>query len=287
MSRPKKRIFSTQESTIKIKGILINYTEVNPHLKITLIFIHGNSSSSRAWIKQLESSVFEKFRLIAIDLPAHGNSGSSIYPERDYNLKTLGKITGEAICALTDGNEYILIGISLGSNILAEALPYLSPRGIVIAGSCLIGGNITLGSFTKTASSSYIGSVDDATEFSIKRYGYQSMMYPKLNDIARFTSDYNRVKNPFRSYLNTSLEKNRYSDQLSLVVNTGLPLLIIFGERDAIINPHYLDHIKLKLWKNKIHNLPNAGHLVNIDQAGIFNTLLRCYADEVLYHYYS
>jgi pimeloyl-ACP methyl ester carboxylesterase len=35
------------------------------------VLIHGNSSSSRAFSKQLDGPLGERFRLVAIDLPGH------------------------------------------------------------------------------------------------------------------------------------------------------------------------------------------------------------------------
>ena len=50
-----------------------------------IVLIHGNSSSSRVWSKQLEGSLGKKYRLIAIDLPGHGDSAPAPDPEKDYS----------------------------------------------------------------------------------------------------------------------------------------------------------------------------------------------------------
>src|SRR6516164_2468281 len=41
-----------------------------------ILLVHGNSSSSRIWQKQLEGPLGGKYRLIAIDLPGHGRSSA-------------------------------------------------------------------------------------------------------------------------------------------------------------------------------------------------------------------
>ena len=38
------------------------------------VLIHGNSSSSRAFSKQLDGPLGTRFRLVAIDMPGHGAS---------------------------------------------------------------------------------------------------------------------------------------------------------------------------------------------------------------------
>ena len=46
-----------------------------------IVLIHGNSASSRVWQKQLEGPLGRKYRLIAIDLPGHGDSAPAPHPE--------------------------------------------------------------------------------------------------------------------------------------------------------------------------------------------------------------
>lgn len=50
-----------------------------------IVLIHGNSASSRVWQKQLEGPLGAKYRLIAIDLPGHGDSAPAPHPEKDYS----------------------------------------------------------------------------------------------------------------------------------------------------------------------------------------------------------
>jgi pimeloyl-ACP methyl ester carboxylesterase len=46
----------------------------SPGTARAILLVHGNSSSSRIWQKQLEGPLGGKYRLIAIDLPGHGRS---------------------------------------------------------------------------------------------------------------------------------------------------------------------------------------------------------------------
>jgi|SRR5690349_13822097 pimeloyl-ACP methyl ester carboxylesterase len=50
-----------------------------------ILLVHGNSSSSRIWQKQLQGPLGSKYRLIAIDLPGHGASSPPPNPEQDYS----------------------------------------------------------------------------------------------------------------------------------------------------------------------------------------------------------
>ena len=50
-----------------------------------ILLVHGNSSSSRIWQKQLQGPLGTKYRLITIDLPGHGASSPAANPEQDYS----------------------------------------------------------------------------------------------------------------------------------------------------------------------------------------------------------
>lgn len=54
--------------------------------KVSLLLIHGNSSCRGVFRHQLESSLTEKYRLIAFDLPGHGESTNAPDPQRSYTL---------------------------------------------------------------------------------------------------------------------------------------------------------------------------------------------------------
>src|SRR6516162_5215425 len=57
----------------------------SPGTARAILLVHGNSSSSRVWQKQLEGPLGGKYRLIAIDLPGHGASSAPPNPEQDYS----------------------------------------------------------------------------------------------------------------------------------------------------------------------------------------------------------
>ena len=77
-----------------------------------ILLVHGNSSSSRIWQKQLQGALGAKFRVIAIDLPGHGASSPPPDPAQDYSgsgyaraiaasateldLKEVGRLLGRA-----------------------------------------------------------------------------------------------------------------------------------------------------------------------------------------------
>ena len=125
--------------TIHIQGINFSYLEYNETGKQVIFFIHGNSGSTRSWDNQLDSSLFREYRLIAIDLPGHGESYVSETGEW-FSPAGTAKLLAKAIQALTGEQPYYCVGFSYGSNLIAEMIPLgIEPRGIAFAGPCVTG----------------------------------------------------------------------------------------------------------------------------------------------------
>ena len=49
-----------------------------------VLLMHGNSTCGQVFRNQLEGALGERYRLVAIDLPGHGNSANATAPKRTY-----------------------------------------------------------------------------------------------------------------------------------------------------------------------------------------------------------
>ena len=83
------------KGTLTATGIDLAYYITHPKKENTIFFIHGNSSSSNNWRKQVESNLLADYRLITIDLPNHGNS-SAINETGDFSLQGIATIIAAA-----------------------------------------------------------------------------------------------------------------------------------------------------------------------------------------------
>ena len=72
------------------------------------VLIHGNSSSSRAFSRQLDGPMGKRFRLVAVDLPGHGASDNAKDPGA-YSLPGHARAIRAVVDAL--GLELSLIHI--------------------------------------------------------------------------------------------------------------------------------------------------------------------------------
>lgn len=104
-------------------GTLISY-EVYGAGAATLIFVHGWSCDGRYWRNQI-SHFSQKHKVVLIDLAGHGHSGTT---RVKYSMKAFGEDI-QAVTKITESQNVILIGHSMGGAVIAEAAR-LMPRRV-------------------------------------------------------------------------------------------------------------------------------------------------------------
>src|SRR6202167_1241333 len=99
-----------------------------------VVLIHGNSSSSSVFARQLEGPLGERFRLIAVDLPGHGRSDDAKDPSA-YSLPGYARAVRTVLDALGIEAAHF-VGWSLGGHVALEMAPDLrNPPRVVIFGT--------------------------------------------------------------------------------------------------------------------------------------------------------
>jgi pimeloyl-ACP methyl ester carboxylesterase len=105
------------------------------------LLIHGNSFCRCVFRNQLRGWLAETHRLIAFDLPVHGQSGTAPDPMRSYTRSGLADAAVELLEKLGVA-EAIVLGMSLGGHIGVEMVYRFSRmRGLMIVGSPPVGRN--------------------------------------------------------------------------------------------------------------------------------------------------
>ncbi len=258
----------------------IAYLEQNPTASYTIFFVHGNSTSSGTWKKQFSSELLSPYRLMAIDLPAHGDSGASADPEKEYTLAGIASILTEVVNQLITG-PYILCGVSLGTNIIAEMIPFgIEPKGILFAGSCIAGEGLGLDKIALPGADLSVFFSDEVNEDAVTKYRSITSLSQYADDQQEFLHDFSRVQAPFRSNFMKSIANGNFGDEIAIVNSTVYPLAWVFGGDEKVAYPDYLDEVDVPKWKGRVFKIPGASHLVNIDQPEAFNTLLAAFADD-------
>jgi 3-oxoadipate enol-lactonase len=266
-------------SFIEIDEVKIAYIEKNADAAQTIFFIHGNSVSKSSWRKQLESDALKNYRLIAFDLPGHGESGKAENYNETYTLKGFAAVAVKIIEALEKDKPYIIAGLSLGTNILAEMLPAIQPAGIVMAGPSITGKSIGLDKIAKPGTHVGVVFTEEAQKEDVLDYAKEVMINATTEDTEQFSNSYYSTDSRLRTIIAACIAVRDYSDAIDLLQQKNIPSLFVYGKDELVVNTDYLKDVTLPLWNEKIYLIDGASHLVNIDKPEEFNALLKAYAD--------
>ncbi|HVW58510.1 MAG TPA: alpha/beta hydrolase, partial [Puia sp.] len=238
---------------VDIDGLSISYLESSQKADKTLFLLHGNSNAATLWRHQFNDPQLSSCRLVAFDLPGHGCSAGSGNPNETYNVIAMGAILGNAIHLLARRQPFVLAGLSLGSNILAEMLAGdLSPNGIILVSSTIVGKDISPSQVVMEGASASVLYEDNPPREAVARYLDECMYAGDPADKQRVLREYLDVKPGFRSSLKASIPAGLYSDEIGILRRRQLPVLSIYGLKEKITNPHLLDAIPLPYWRGGI-----------------------------------
>lgn len=245
-----------------------------------IVFLHGNSLSADTFIHQFDSHLLKKFKLIAIDFPGHGKSGWSNQKEKDYNLFGLRDIVVDLIKQLKI-KDFIFAGHSFGGHVAVECLPLLNNcRGIFIWGTTPT--TLPLDTFQL-----FLPNPDmvlmfkqDLSEEELAKYG-KLILNEEEKD---FLIEIIKQADPqFRTFISQSLADGKLSDEVAILQSSEIPVAILYGVDDPLINLNYLNKLSLpNIWKNKILLFKNSGHSIQLDNPDKFNQTLFEFAKQTL-----
>ena len=239
-----------------------------------VMLIHGNSVSGLAYRHQIESALGDKYRLVAIDLPGHGDSDRAS-DMSGYSLPGYASVVAAAAKAL-NMEDAVLVGWSLGGHIVLEAHNLLpQAKGFVIFGTPPLAFPPDMGKAFLPNPAVNIGFTADVTKEQAAAYA-QSFFVPNAAiDVEPFVADILRTDGNARVGLAASIKPNGYQDEVQIVANLTRPLAILHGEGEQLVNASYICELAMPtLWRKQVQMIRGAGHAPHWEQPGTFNALL-------------
>ena len=247
-----------------------------------VVLIHGNSSSSRVFSRQLDGPLGQRYRLIAVDLPGHGASDDAKDPSA-YSLPGHARAVRAVLDALGI-DEAHFVGWSLGGHVALEMAPDLSnARGFVIFGTPpLTSGEAMSEAFLPNPAMkvTFQESVD-STEAS----AYVAAFFrPGFTDIPPFfLDDVLRTDGRARSNLGASVQRGEARDECEVARDLKDPLAVLHGGEEQLVNGRYLGSVAMPtLWRGAVQVIPDAGHTPQWETPKVFDALIEAFVEETV-----
>ncbi len=243
-----------------------------------LIMLHPNSASRLFFKMQMEDKILtENFRLIAMDLPGHGDSKPAENPKETYTLSGYASIVAQTIREMGI-SKCALFGWSLGGHVAIEALDKIDG----LCGVALTG--------TPPVELSTQGFMEACKDFPIEMSKLMGKLHFTHEEAETFAHVIGKedwmIEYVFKTdgYARQRLlewfDEGVGRDQRKLVAETKLPIAIIAGDQDPASPKDYLQTVKFgNLWG--LHFIENGSHGVVYERPDIYNPILLSFLKDI------
>jgi pimeloyl-ACP methyl ester carboxylesterase len=245
-----------------------------------IIFVHGNSQSLHTWGAVIREPILNDYTKIAVDLPGHGLSFRSTTPEVDYTVTGLSAKLNEFLQQY-DGKNYILVGTSLGTSIISELNPFPTACcGAMLCGAMMTSKSITVKDMiqpnTTVTAAFKAESTDEEIDHLINQFIYQAGKTVKDH----YKLVFKQTDPNMRASLGHSLGRPPMIDHVAHITSARIPVAIVYGEQERVVQADYLNRTALLKWKDQIFRVSNAGHCIELDQPAALANLIDEFAGD-------
>ena len=247
--------------------------------KGTILYIHGNSSSSRVFEGLLNSENI-RYAQIAPDLPGHGVKANS-NKVFDFCTDTYCNFLLNIIKDINE--EILLVGNSLGGHLALEIAPKVENlKGLILFGAPPVQKplNIQEAFHSVPALNTFLSENPNKNEIQNAFLEVVS----NENHVQGFVKDFEHANPKVRSALVNDLQLGTWSDQAKIFLSLRIPKLLIIGDKDISVNSNYIK--KLANEDKHLSSLvyfENCGHYASIEKPKKFEYVLLEMADKVFH----
>lgn len=263
------------------EGATIYYEETGAGTP--LVFVHGGWSNADAWTPQVEWFA-DDYRVITLDIRGHGETGAS---ERGRYSIDLFADDLEAVLDALDAVDPVLCGLSLGSMVVQSFLDSHPERaaGAILAGpvrSMSPPGAALLGPFA-----SPLPALATSLSMTGSRATFRSMLsanrvtnggpWLAVDDAVRGRAIETAGDVPPREFRKIFAALYRFDPPGLSGLST--PTLVVYGESEAARLKRQGGQIAAAVERGEETVVPDAGHLVNLDNPEGFNAVCESFLD--------
>ena len=246
-----------------------------------IVLLHGSGASRAVFDRQFNSPLLSRFRLIAPDLPGHGESDDAAAAAQ-YAMPGFAGSIEEMLQAL-EVEQAVLFGWSLGGHIAIEMLGrgYTALLGLMACGAPPVGaGPIGMLRAFRTNLDLLLATRAQFSSADVQRF--HEICYGASGD-PRFLENIRRCDPRVRPAVAGSLKRGTGHDQRKVIEATELPIAMVNGIDEPFARLSYVAGLRYRnLWGGVCHIVPDAGHAPFRDQPEVFNDLLARFAADAL-----
>jgi pimeloyl-ACP methyl ester carboxylesterase len=261
---------------INLNNLALDYSDSGTG--IPLLLIHGYPLSRALWEPQI-TGLADAARVLAPDLRGHGGSDPGPGP---YSMSILADDCREFLDALGITRPVVLGGLSMGGYVVFEFYRKYPQRiaGVILAAT-------RAGADSPDAKASRDKAATTARKKGVG--AIVQVMLPKLLSQKSFQTLpelVTRVRKMMASTSTTTVAGDLAAmrdraDSTSMLAQIAKPTLILHGADDQLIPPAEAQAIAATIPNARLEILPEAGHLLNLEQPELFNKAVRRFLSSV------
>ncbi len=255
-------------------GVKLHVVETGNPKGRPILFVHGISQCCLQWNRQLNSSLADRYRLVALDIRGHGLSDK---PKDAYGDAKLWADDINAVIQSLNLDHPVLSGWSYGPLIMLDYVRHYGEDHI--AGMQFVGGVTKLGSEAAMSvlTPEFLGFVPQflSTDGETCTRGLAGLLRncfaSKLSDADFYFMLGYAVTTP--PYVRQGMFSRAF-DNDDLLPKIRKPVLITHGVADAVVKVSAADQHKAALPHAQMQLMPNLGHGPFWDDTRAFNDRL-------------
>lgn len=245
-----------------------------------VLFLHGNSSSSKTWEHQFNSRLNDHYYLIAFDFLGFGDSAHSENAAEDYSITAL-KNSVLAIINQLQLADYFIVGHSLGGHVIAQVIDQLKDcKGMVSIGAPPISLPPDIDAIYLKSAPTNVMFFNDCSDEVLQ--GVQENFFftdTRVPDF--FKPDFRKADGATREAIGAVLGSAEFHDEVQQLGSSLIPKAFVCGEHEKSIRNEYYESLDLPgVWKNKVHTIPDASHFPHWENPEAFNKLIEAFIRE-------
>jgi 3-oxoadipate enol-lactonase len=226
-----------------------------------MVFVHPNPQDSSSWMFQM-AHFSTWFRCVAVDLPGYGRSPSAA---AGLTMDEVAAAVWDAVDGSTDGNPAVLVGCSVGSNVV-QRMYHLRPASTVAV--------VVTGGWR---------AVKEHPARRIAGYRAKGLDYRYEHVLSNFSDDFART--PLAHWLAALfVERNATADAATIITmfealgvpdpdwlqfDLHAPVLIVSGRLDRGHDAAHALHARLP--DSRLQIIDDAGHACHLEKPWEFD----------------